>query len=149
MADVYGVYYDQFVNNAVKAATKQQPGGERGAFVRFFYDYYECSSLAAGSVIKLGPIPKGARILPSSFIMCDALGTGVTCKVGDEDDDDRFVAASTSIATAVVVQFNDVSTLMDNVPYKALNTEGDALIITIAGASANGSIAAFIFYTMP
>ncbi|OPL13585.1 MAG: hypothetical protein AVO39_10320 [delta proteobacterium MLS_D] len=90
--------------------------------VRYIYDKYEAASLAGASVIKMARLPKGAVVLPNSCIVHDALGSGVTLAVGDNDDTDaddadRYLEA-TSAASAGVIQFNDDATCIDKMPYK-------------------------------
>lgn len=147
MATVYGT------NTTTKRGTVQ--GGdqlnrvyEKGQVFNL-YDVYEASSIASGTVIKIGPFPKGAMILPDSFIVHDALGTGVTLAVGDDDDStaadaDRYVEA-TAAATAGVIQFNDAAACIDKVPY-VLGKEA-YLTITTGGATASGTLKAFIRWT--
>ena len=53
----------------------------------------EASSLASGSDISVARLPKGAKVY-DVVIIHDALGSGVTLKVGDSADDDRYVAAT-------------------------------------------------------
>lgn len=90
--------------------------------VRYIYDKYEAASLATASVIKMARLPKGAVVLPQSCIIHDALGSGVTLAVGDNDDTtaadaDRYVEAA-SAAAAGVIQFNDAASCIDKMPYK-------------------------------
>lgn len=59
-------------------------------------------ALAAGSVIRLARLPKGARLLPISQIHFEAgQGTSTTVKVGDEQNDARYFAAAAPGASAV------------------------------------------------
>jgi len=52
------------------------------------------SAYAAGSVIELARLPKGARLLPISQLHFEAgQGATMTVKVGDSADDDRYLAA--------------------------------------------------------
>ena len=52
------------------------------------------SVYAAGSVIELARLPKGARLLPLSMLHFEAgQDATMTVKVGDSADDDRYLAA--------------------------------------------------------
>jgi hypothetical protein len=60
------------------------------------------STDAAGTVIRLARLPKGARLLPQSKVYFAAgQGATTTVKVGDEKDDDRYFAAAAPGASAV------------------------------------------------
>ena len=53
------------------------------------------SAYAAGSVLELAKLPKGARVLPISQIHFEAgQNASLTVKVGDSADDDRYFAAA-------------------------------------------------------
>ena len=62
------------------------------------------SAYAAGSVIELARLPKGARLLPISQLHFEAgQGATMTVKVGDSADDDRYLAAVAPGANATSV----------------------------------------------
>lgn len=139
MATVYGTYYTDFVNERVKGSDQIERGLRLGNVVHI-YDYYECAAAASGTVIYLGPIPLGYRVLPGSKIMHDALGESVTITVGDGLDDDRYLAA-TSAAAAASVDIPGIA-MIDKVPYALASQQ--PLVITIGGAAATGTIRAFL-----
>lgn len=57
---------------------------------------------AAGTVIRLARLPKGARLLPQSKVYFEAgQDATLTVKVGDSKDDDRYFAAAAPGASAV------------------------------------------------
>ena len=59
---------------------------------------------AAGTVIELARLPKGARLLPLSQIHFEAgQGATMTVKVGDSADDDRYFAAAAPGASAASI----------------------------------------------
>ena len=59
---------------------------------------------AAGSVLELARLPKGARLLPISQIHFEAgQNASLTVKVGDSDDDDRYFAAAAPGASATSI----------------------------------------------
>jgi hypothetical protein len=59
---------------------------------------------SAGTIINLCKLPKGARILPSSKLYCEAgQNANITIKCGDSGDDDRYLVAQAIGASAVVI----------------------------------------------
>ena len=114
-----------------------------------WHDTYEASSLASGSDITIARIPAGATI-HDVIVKADALGGSSTLKVGDADDDDRYLAAvgtwnaagqcqsmlagSTAANTAVAGLGHKVSSATD-------------LKITTGGASITGTIYFWVYYT--
>jgi len=146
MADVYGTNYNALVNSQIEGSDQLDRVYHKGQ-VHFLYDTYEAAAAAIGTVIHLGPLPKGAVVLPGSRIVHDALGASSTIKVGDNDsadeDDDRYAAAeSTAAAGDIVLGQGGV---IDNMPYKT--SEECALVLTTAGAAITGTIKAFIAFT--
>lgn len=135
MAEFKGVNYTLFA-----AGTILDPGNW-GSRVQMMYDTYEASSLGTGSTIKMGVLPAGARILPQSMVMTDALGTGVTLAVGDGTTATKFMAA-TSFASAGSVGF----TAIDNLGVRlAADTN---IVITTGGGAATGTIKLFLLYVI-
>lgn len=119
MGTVYSV--EAAIENAPTPSTLMDHGQIRGK-VRHVTATYEAASLAAASVINVCRLYVGDRVLLSSFIITDALGSGVTLALGDDDsvtaaDPDRYLEA-TAAASAVVIQLNDVTTCIDKVPYE-------------------------------
>lgn len=137
MANVYGV--EATMAAAIVKGGDQIERGLRYGNVITVYDYYEAASIAAGTVIYLGPIPLGYRVLPGSVLFTDALGTGVTIKIGDEADDDRYLGA-TSAATAGTLEFPGIA-MINKVPY-AMAAQYH-ILLTTAGADASGTIRMF------
>ena len=110
------------IENAPTPPTLMEPNIIRGK-VRAVSGHYTAASLAASSIVRLCRLYKGDVVLMGgSWIGSeDTLGSGVTVKVGDDDDttaadDDRYLAA-TSLASAAVIQFNDVTTALAKRPY--------------------------------
>ena len=64
-----------------------------GGKMRVQHDTFEASSLASGSDITIARVPKNATI-HEVVLKCDALGSSVTLKVGDADDDDRYIGVT-------------------------------------------------------
>src|SRR3990167_7115262 len=72
--------------------------------LRTIMDTYEAAAIAIGTIIELGQyLPKGVRIV-EVCLMADALGAGVTLKVGDYEDDDRYIEVSGTWNSANQVQ---------------------------------------------
>lgn len=76
-----------------------------GGRVRVAHGYITPSSAwAAGTVIELARLPKGARVLPISQLHFEAgQGATMTVKVGDSADDDRYLAAVAPGASATSI----------------------------------------------
>lgn len=117
---------------------------------RLIYDYVEIANASATSTVKFGPpLQPGWMILPSSYIIHDALGAGVTLTLGDDDsttasDADRYLEATLASA-AGVIQLNDSAACINKVPY-VIQAKCN-LILTIGAATANGTVRAYIEYT--
>jgi hypothetical protein len=146
MGNVYSVNYTKgntpYGSNIIEANLQ-------GGKVRFVYDYYEAASLATASVIYVARLPKGAVVLPNSFIMHDALGSGVTLALGDTDDTtaadaDRYLEA-TSAASAGVIQLNDAATCINKMPYKV---QKDCDLTCTVADELTGTIRFFIIYAV-
>ena len=90
-------------SNAGKLSTTELAGRVRivhGSIV-------PASAYAAGSVIELARLPKGARLLPLSQIHFEAgQNASLTVKVGDSADDDRYFAAAAPGANATTISLN-------------------------------------------
>ena len=90
-------------SNAGKLSTT-----ELGGRVRVVHgSIVPASAYAAGSVIELAKLPKGARILPLSQIHFEAgQNASLTVKVGDSADDDRYFAAAAPGANETTISLN-------------------------------------------
>jgi len=119
------------------------PVDETGGRLRVWKDTYEASSLATGSDITIARLPKGANVY-DVIIHHDALGTGVTLKVGDASDDDRYITA-TAAATAGNLSLS-ADGAIGGFGYE--NTTETDVVITTGGGSATGTIACAILYTV-
>lgn len=74
-------------------------GGDYGGRQRVIYDeYVTTGSETTGDRIKIGSLRAGQRFLGGRLIY-GAMGSGRTLRLGDLEDDDRYMAA-TSVATA-------------------------------------------------
>jgi len=109
--------------------------------MRVWYDSFEAAATAAADTITFARMPKGATIWEVK-VMADALGAGVTLKVGDASDDDRFITATTMNTANLVTNTNAIAGVGYNY------TSQTDLIATVGGAAATGTIAFMVFYTL-
>jgi len=130
------------IENAPTPATLMAPNICRGK-VRVVAGYYTAAALASGSVIRLCRLYVGDVVLfGGSWIGSeDNLGSGVTVKVGDDDDtvaadDDRYLEA-TALATAAIIQFNDPTACLSKRPYVV---QKECWLIATTADAATGDI---------
>ena len=114
-----------------------------------WHDTYEASSLASGSDITIGRIPAGATI-HDVVLKCDALGGSSTLKVGDADDDDRYLAAvgtwnAAGQAQSMLAGSTAANTAVAGLGYKV--SDSTDLKITTGGATITGTIYFWVYYT--
>ena len=125
---------------------------EIGGKLRVFYDTYEAASLPFGDTITIARIPANATI-HDVILKCDALGSGVTLKVGDSGDDDRYLSvvgtfnvAGQSQSMAVGSSTGAATTAVTGLGYRT--SASTDILITTGGASATGTIFAWVYYTV-
>lgn len=119
---------------------------ELGGRVRVVHgEFIPGSALAAGSVIELARIPKGARVLPLSQIHFEAgQNASLTVKVGDSADDDRYFAAAAPGANATTINLN-----ANRLGHYVLPTEDVIKMTTGAQSLASGKKIFFdLFYVI-
>ena len=119
---------------------------ELGGRVRIAHGYITPASAgSAGDTVKLVRLPKGARFLPISQLHFQA-GQDATLKVqvGDKNDDDRYLAATTVGASATSI------TLAGNAIANSVLTEETDIILktSVAGLAASKAIDFDIFYVV-
>ena len=151
MSTVYGV--NRTLANTPEESDITDPGLLEGK-VRVMTDTYEAASTASGTVIEVGrKLPVKARILEIELIT-DALGSSRTLTVGDYNDVNRYITATTcntgNLRTRLLI--------IDGFLYEILGTHdtktgGEGLstdrqiILTVGGGSASGTIKLVIYYT--
>ena len=125
---------------------------EIGGKLRVFYDTYEAAALPFGDTITIARIPANATI-HDVILKCDALGSGVTLKVGDSGDDDRYLSvvgtwnvAGQSQSMAVGSSTGAATTAVTGLGYRT--TASTDILITTGGATASGTIYAWVYYTV-
>lgn len=131
MADNAGLVYQSFGSGAFADAA------DGGGVIKCVTDEIELSSLAADSVKPLGRKIQGKIRIVDATLYHDALGTGVTLKLGDEDDDDAIIPA-TAAATAGKID------LVIGQVFAELT--GNQLQITTGGATASGTVKVVVKY---
>ena len=148
MASVKGANITNIDATPVVKVSSEEAGGK----LRVFHDTYEASSLASGSDITIARIPKNATI-HDVIIKCDALGSGVTLKVGDSGDDDRYitVVGTWNVAGQSQSMLAGSSTgapvaAMTGIGYRT--TAETDILITTGGATASNTIACWVIYTV-
>lgn len=143
MADVNGVYYDNYYSDSPPTI------GSAGQFdgrLKVMYDEYECSSTAAGTEILIGKKMNAGAVIHHARIYNDALGTGVTLALAartlDDGTETVYVSAAAA-ATAGIIEpdVSDIGTLPQAQGEDFVN------IIQVAGAEADGTIKVEIFYS--
>ena len=110
--------------------------------LRAQYDAYEAAALADGSDIAVARLPRGARVF-DIVVHHDALGSGTTLKIGDGVDDDRFVAAQSTVSAGVVAMSIDGAIAGFGHEYDRTTD----ILLTLGGA-ATGSIRSVVLYAI-
>lgn len=110
---------------------------------------FEVSSLAVGEQLVIHRANPGMRI-HDIFIVHDALGGSVQLKVGDDDDDDRFLTAFSASSAG----FRDLlahGPVDGNSFYydPATFSTGKDIMIEVVGAAATGTIKGTVRYSFP
>lgn len=129
-------------------ASSEEVGGK----LRVFYDTYEAVSVASGDDITIARIPANATI-HDVIIKADALGSGVTLKVGDSGDDDRYLSvvgtwnvAGQSQSMSSGSSTGAATTAVTGIGYRT--TASTDIKITTGGATASGTIFGWVYYTV-
>ena len=148
MASVKGVNITNLDATPVVLSSSEEVGGK----LRVFYDTYEAVSVASGDDITIARIPANATI-HDVIIKCDALGSGVTLKVGDSGDDDRYLSvvgtwnvAGQSQSMSSGSSTGAATTAVTGLGYRT--TASTDILVTTGGASATGDIYTWVYYTV-
>ena len=147
MASVKGANITNMDATPIVKVDSENAGGK----MRVFHDTFEASSLASGSDITIARIPKDATI-HDVVLKCDALGSSVTLKVGDSDDDDRFIGVTGTWNANGQSQSMQAGS-STGAPIAAVTGLGHRttaetdILITTGGASATGTIFCWVYYT--
>ena len=148
MASVKSVNITNLDSVPVVLSSSEEVGGK----LRVFYDTYEASSLASGSDITVARIPANATI-HDVIIKADALGSGVTLSVGDSGSATRYIGVTGTWNVAGQTQ-SMLAGSSTGAPVAAVTglgyrtTASTDILITTGGASATGTIFAWVYYTV-
>jgi hypothetical protein len=148
MASVKSVNITNLDSVPVVLSSSEEVGGK----LRVFYDTYEASSLASGSDITIARIPANATI-HDVIVKADALGSGVTLSVGDSASASRYIGVTGTWNVAGQTQ-SMLSGSSTGAPVAAVTglgyrtTASSDILITTGGASASGTIYAWVYYTV-
>jgi hypothetical protein len=139
MTTAYSVGYTKY-----NAAQMTDP--EWGTPVRFYYDEYEASSLAAASTIHMFLPPKGTRYAGMGQLAWDdlsgtstyTLSAGVSAALdGTVADVDAFVAATSAVAAADKVDLDAGAIAITMLGYEF--DGGTSVTITTAGSATDAT----------
>lgn len=101
---------------------------------------YTAASAASGTIINLCELPENA-VIHDVILDVAALGASSTIKVGDSNDDDRYIAAA-STASATTLR-----TGVGGKGYRIGANDGDNLLIaTTGGAAITGKVHFTVIY---
>ena len=148
------VYSSQKTQTDVNNPSEKVKTNEMSGRVRVAFGSYEASSLAAGDVIEMFNLPNGARIV-SGTLANDALGSSTTLAVGYGAHTYSASAAVSAVTAAYKAAASTASAgLADICATIALgsgaeidvNGSGMPVTVTLAGATANGTIQCTILY---
>ena len=146
MATVKGV--NRTLADTPEGSNIMEPGVQAGK-LRVIQETYKAAAIAAGTIIEMGEyLPKGARIVEVA-LMTDALGGSVQLIVGDYEDDNRYITATTCNTANQVTRLNAI----DGKQYEVDETTAGAtstdrqITITTSGATATGTIKLEVTYT--
>ena len=148
MASVKGVNITNIDATPIVKVSSEVFGGK----MRVQHDTFEASSLASGSDITIARVPKNATI-HDVVLKCDALGSSVTLKVGDADDDDRYIGVTGTWNVAGQTQ-SMLAGSSTGAPIAAVTGLGHRttaetdILITTGGASAYGTIFCWVYYSV-
>lgn len=115
--------------------------------VKCMLDYYTIlGTETAGATITLGGlIPKNANVI-AIILKVTANQTSVTVDIGDDEDADRYAAASTSLQTAGTYVWSANNYICDETT--ASTTDRQIVITTAAATMSAGVLYAAIFYSI-
>lgn len=148
------------IQNAPTPSTLLEAGEMSGKIRLAIGKYTPDGTETAGTVINLAKLPKGARLLPNSFVMFQAgQNAGLGVKIGDDDadgvgtaaDDDRYLKASTPGASAVKVDLSGAANIAAPAlitPYKLGGESWIQMTTENQTLTADKVIIAYLFYTL-
>ena len=130
-----------FTGAATLSTLRACKGSFGGNLIGVTSTYSLSAALTSGQVIQMVPVPKGARVYgnPTNVVLSSTdLDTGatptITLSVGDGDDPDRWITASTIGQTSGIVA-GTLTTAAFNKQY----TADDTIDVLVAAAPATGA----------
>jgi len=128
-----------FAKQADPSSDNVLGAGLNGGRVRVVHDTYTFTEDSAGEVVKIAQLPIGAKVLAIEVINA-ALGTSVTMGIGYGASGVEFLA-QTAVATAGQIKSNLLS------GFEVTTVANGVIILTTAGAAADGAIITDVYYT--
>jgi hypothetical protein len=141
MADVFGENYNKA---RIGPGAERAPSSEYRGFRRGFQDTYEAFGLGAGNDIIVGTINNAMKVLASSVIYHDAMGTGVTLSLilRATDGNEVVVFPAETASTAGSVGYSNA--VIDDLPAQCKDHDDapsdGVILVRIAGGLASGTI---------
>ncbi len=113
-------------------------GSEYGGKMRAMCDSYTFAAEASGTVVNIGVLKPGETFIGGKIVAA-ALGSGVTIKIGDAGDDDRYLAATVMNTGDLVTQIARAGSSL-GLGYKNTTTSDIPIYATTGVAAATGRI---------
>ena len=140
MATQNGINYAKGVN---PTSDNVVPAGTIGGRERVHTENFTFAGEAAGEVIRLGRKMRKGAIITGIEVQNAALGAGVTYRIGDSNDDDRYKTDIAAATAAVNTALN-----IAGLHYVVGTNSGDDIIqLLTAGGAATGLVKVTIRYT--
>lgn len=154
MATLYGSQYQNAYVD--KPSTKIRPGDYNGEVKHLFFSYPVTAAPSNGDVIKLGRLPKGARILDAVLKFPD-LGTAGSLNLGfnggtnglETADPDALMAAvdvATAANTVSMAQQQEAGGALAGHLYELADEVDVQIDVATAWTAAAGTISGYILY---
>ena len=133
---------DWITNVEANPPVQPGPGQVRGK-VRCSFASITFASAQIGDIARMLKIPKGAKILPGSYLLTAALGSGVTVAVGVSGTATKYLAATTCNTANLRTHIGDtIANLLTGL------SADEELILTVGGAAATGAAALCVLWTL-
>ena len=117
--------------------------GTLGGRVRVLTEQITLAAASIGDTVALGRTLQDGAIIVGITVQNAALGASTTYRIGDSNDDDRYM---TDIASAAAATTRNINIAGRN--YKIGTNSGDGdLLYKLAGGAASGLIQFDIYYT--
>ena len=147
MATVKGV--NRTLKDTPTIANRLEPGLYDGR-VKIAFDSYEAAGNLSGEIIEMiAKLPIGAKIV-DVILDTDDLGNNATLKVGDYEDDDRYILATDhGGGSALITRLNAIAGRLYEIDETTpgATTSDRQIIITSGVAAITGTIKLIVLYT--